>query len=239
MDKRLNSSKMPAYIDVYNSLYSDIKNGTYPEGESLPGEISLADKYGVSRNTLRQALAILCEDGLISRSQGRETIVCSHHEGNMSGKVFDPLATLARHSVDCIDIQYNYGPPTDIARTKLGLQKGDIVLASDAVYKVGAQITGYSFTQVPTSAFNAIGVDATKNDAIEQLVTHLIFEHAALWNASFKLVFANEMETHFLHVEEGHPLILLEAILRDQSHHPFARCKFYFLTEHYDLTFQL
>lgn len=75
MQKRLAHSKIPTYVGIYNSLYADITSGVYPENESLPGEVALAEKYNVSRNTLRQALAILCEDGLIVRAQGRGTIV--------------------------------------------------------------------------------------------------------------------------------------------------------------------
>lgn len=238
MDKHLTNSKIPAYVGVYNSLYSDIKSGVYPENESLPGEIALSETYGVSRNTLRQSLAILCEDGLIVRSQGRGTIVCARNETDVDGKIHNPMTHLARQKVDGVEIHYNYGAPTDIARAKLGLEKGDIVLASDAVYKVGGEVIGYSFTQVPTAVFNDIGVDATQDDGIDQLVTELIFEHAELWNATFKLVFSNEMESSFLQVEEGHPLVLLEAILHDGARQPFARCKFYFLMEHYQLRFQ-
>jgi len=239
MHRHSTSSKIPTYVGVYNSLYSDIKNGVYLENESLPGEVALAEKYGVSRNTLRQALAILCEDGLIIRSQGRGTVVVPKQEAAVSGKMLNPMTTLARQQVDGVDIQYNYGPPTDIARGKLGLGKGDIVLASDVVYRVGHMVIGYSFIQIPTAVFNDIGVDTSQEDAIDQLVTHLVFEHAQLWRAVFKLVYANEMESSFLAVEEGTPILLLEAIFYDQSHHPFARGKFYFLPDQYHLEFQI
>ena len=46
---------IPAYVGVYNKLYSDIINGVYLENDFLPGEETLAKKYNVSRNTLRQA----------------------------------------------------------------------------------------------------------------------------------------------------------------------------------------
>ncbi|MEG1992839.1 MAG: winged helix-turn-helix domain-containing protein, partial [Acetivibrio sp.] len=58
MNINLQNENIPIYLDVYNSLYSDIKNGVYLPNELLPGEIQLAEKYKVSRNTLRQALAI-------------------------------------------------------------------------------------------------------------------------------------------------------------------------------------
>lgn len=74
-NKKLLSSSVPSYVSIYNSLYLDIVNNFYPQGELLPGEVQLAQKYGVSRNTLRQALAILGEDGLIIKSQGKGTVV--------------------------------------------------------------------------------------------------------------------------------------------------------------------
>ena len=75
MKIELNTTGVPAYVEIYNSLYADITGGVYPAGECLPGEIALAQKYQVSRNTLRQAMAILCEDGLLIRSRGKGTLV--------------------------------------------------------------------------------------------------------------------------------------------------------------------
>ena len=43
----------------------------------------------------------------------------------------------------------------------------------------------------------------------------------------------------FLEVAEGKPLILIESILYHANHTPLARCKFYFLPEHYKLQYIL
>lgn len=235
MKNSLVGSKVPAYVAVYNSLYSDIRNGVYPPNESLPGELALAEKYGVSRNTLRQALAILSEDGLITRSQGKETIVAAVREGT-PGKHGDPMLRLCRQEVDGVDIQFNYGPPTDIARSKLELGAGDIILAADLVYRVGETVVGYAFTQVPVAYFNDVGVDAVREDAVEQLTTRQIFEYSDQWDVTVKLIYANEMESPTLTVPVGTPLILMETLLRKQNQpRPFARCKFYFRPEYYHL----
>lgn len=239
MQKRLAHSKIPTYVGIYNSLYADITSGVYPENESLPGEVALAEKYNVSRNTLRQALAILCEDGLIVRAQGRGTIVAPRRETPIGGKLLNPMTHFAKEKVDSVEIQYNYGPPTDIARVHLKLAKGDLVLASDALYHQNETIIGYSFTQIPTALFNELDVDITREDAVEQLVTHLIFEHAQFWHATVKLVYANEMEASHLQIPEGTPLLLLEVLLYDGGCAPFARAKFYFRPEYYRLQFQL
>lgn len=239
MKKTLAGSKIPAYVKVYNSLYSDLKSGVYQENQALPGEVALAEKYQVSRNTLRQALAILTEDGLIIRSQGRETLVAPAAQTAVLNKHRNPLLSLARRAVDHIQIQYNYGAPTDIARTKLALQRGDIVLACDTVYHSGSAVAGYSFTQIPAASFNELGVDISDEEAIEQLATRLIFDRAEQWDLTVKLIYANEIEAPFLRTEAGRPLILMEALLLGQNGAPFARSKMYFLPEHYLLQFRI
>lgn len=239
MKQTLTGSKMPAYVAVYNSLYSDLRSGVYRENEALPGETALAEKYHVSRNTLRQALAILAEDGLIVRSQGRETLVAPQKKPLAPDKHKNPLIDLARQKVDQIQIQYNYNAPTDIARAKLSLDKTDIVLACDIVYRSAGQAIGYAFTQIPVAVFKELNVDLSQEGAIERLSTQSIFEAAQQWDLVIKLIFANEMEKTFLEIEEGRPMILMEVILRDEESRPLARNKLYFLPEHYLLQFHL
>jgi len=56
-------------------LRDEIRKGTYAVGQRLCDEHSLANKLGVSRGTLRQALKILDNERLIIRQQGRGTFV--------------------------------------------------------------------------------------------------------------------------------------------------------------------
>lgn len=52
-----------------------IRDGRLPAGTRLPADGELADKYQISRDTVRQALALLVNEGLIERVQGRGTFV--------------------------------------------------------------------------------------------------------------------------------------------------------------------
>jgi GntR family transcriptional regulator len=52
-----------------------IRRGRFPEGERLPTEPVLADKFGISRSTLREALAALAQEGMVNRSPAGTIVV--------------------------------------------------------------------------------------------------------------------------------------------------------------------
>lgn len=51
-------------------LADEIRSGVHADGSKLPGEHSLRERFGVSRTTLRQALQVLGEEGLIATHAG-------------------------------------------------------------------------------------------------------------------------------------------------------------------------
>lgn len=62
------------YRQVRDDLTRRIDAGEFASGQ-LPPELELADSYGVSRTTVRQAILDLVRDGLLTRQRGRGTFV--------------------------------------------------------------------------------------------------------------------------------------------------------------------
>lgn len=60
---------------VSDDLRADIESSVLPSGSKLPGEIELAEIYGVARVTVRRAVADLRERGLVTVTLGRGTFV--------------------------------------------------------------------------------------------------------------------------------------------------------------------
>ncbi|MEU8032644.1 GntR family transcriptional regulator [Streptomyces sp. NPDC049099] len=56
-------------------LAREIRGGSRPAGRRLPGEHALAQRFGVSRTTIRAALAELSEEGLITTRTGKGSYV--------------------------------------------------------------------------------------------------------------------------------------------------------------------
>ncbi len=69
------ADKRPLYQTVAERLSAAIEDGTYPVGSMLPTEAVLCARFGVSRQTIREAARLLLQLGLVSRHQGVGTRV--------------------------------------------------------------------------------------------------------------------------------------------------------------------
>jgi GntR family transcriptional regulator len=65
----------PLYRRIGAEILRRMAAGELPPGARLPPEVDLARQFGVSRQTMRAALASLVRDGRLERTPGRGTVV--------------------------------------------------------------------------------------------------------------------------------------------------------------------
>ncbi len=63
---------------VWYALLADIREGRFKDCSKLPTETELSAELGISRTQLRDALAILEQDGFVSRRRGVGTVINRH-----------------------------------------------------------------------------------------------------------------------------------------------------------------
>ncbi|MBE9049751.1 phosphonate metabolism transcriptional regulator PhnF [Nostocales cyanobacterium LEGE 11386] len=68
---------MPIYAKIAAQLRQNIHQGVYQVGDQLPTEAKLAEQFAVNRHTLRQAIALLKNEGLLRVDRGRGTFVAA------------------------------------------------------------------------------------------------------------------------------------------------------------------
>ena len=88
------NSVIPLYEQVANALRADIQGGAFDATKRLPTEEELAEKYGISRITVRRAVGDLVEEGLVEKKQGKGTFIRTpkmHKDMNRSGMSFTEL----------------------------------------------------------------------------------------------------------------------------------------------------
>lgn len=70
-----NQTDAPLYLQVARTLKEEIVGGIYMVGSLLPTEEELCKRFSVSRYTVREALRLLRDDGLVTSRQGAGTVV--------------------------------------------------------------------------------------------------------------------------------------------------------------------
>ena len=68
-------AEQPKYLQVADTLRREIAEGIFRDGQTLMTEEELRIRFDVSRQTIRQAISLLEDDGLVDRRRGSGTYV--------------------------------------------------------------------------------------------------------------------------------------------------------------------
>jgi DNA-binding GntR family transcriptional regulator len=113
------SSPVPLYFQVAQQLEALIESGALPAGSRLENEIAIADKIGLARPTMRQAIRYLVDKGLLVRKRGVGTQVL--HGGVRRAVELSSL-------YDDLD-RANQQPRTDVLRFEVTPAPDDVAVA--------------------------------------------------------------------------------------------------------------
>ena len=72
--------KLAQYEHLAGMLRDRIAAGIYARGDKLPSEMELMDESGLSRSTVRHALKVLVDEGLVRTERGTWCL-CGRHAG--------------------------------------------------------------------------------------------------------------------------------------------------------------
>lgn len=98
------ASPVPLYYQIAESLKEAIRAGRLLPGERLDNEMDLAERLGVSRPTIRQAMQRLVLDGLVTRRRGLGTVVLAPRVMRAIAltSLYDDLTETERHPATAV-----------------------------------------------------------------------------------------------------------------------------------------
>ena len=126
---------VPAYIRIHDAIKKEIDGGVWEIGQRLPSERDLADDYEVSRMTLRQAITLLVEEGILERRVGSGTYVASHRvQEKMRGTTsFTEIVRSQGKTPSSQLISYQRKPANETEIQQLQLKATDTVVRMERV----------------------------------------------------------------------------------------------------------
>jgi GntR family transcriptional regulator, phosphonate transport system regulatory protein len=128
-----------AGIALWRRLADDLEQsivaGAYAAGDRLPGELEIAERFGLNRHTVRRALAELAERGLVRAERGSGTYVESGRLAypiNARTRFSEILGAAGLSASGRLVAGYDDTADADIAR-RLKIKPGEAVLRLEIV----------------------------------------------------------------------------------------------------------
>lgn len=230
--------KIPLYVTVYETICQWLKDGKYKPGDKLPGENILAEQFQVSRGTLRQAMLLLQEDGLIGNHQGKGNIVLSNQDMQQNGleKVGNPIIDFCVQPIDRIVTTIGFQPPTQKHQEVLKLRPSSIVAVIDITYFHQDSPVGFAMVYIPHEFLDKGNVDLEDTDSVYAFYTKLLSSGSLYSDTQLRIVHARERLADILAIPEGDPLLILEEELYTEYDTPVLSQKMYMGADLYEIS---
>lgn len=228
------------YVKIYDALYLKIMNGEFPPGSQLPSEPELARMMGVSRMTLRQALSLLKEDGLISNARGKGTFIIDGKNNITFEQPFTghPVYNWCSVTPEKTELEFRIEPPSE-SITRTLQQKTPAVVIADRWYKNDGRVFAYSLSFLPIETISKYEIDLNDNADFLNFIQKNLYKKSESTRINIRFSGAGNFTAQkYTLSEKGHFLMIQETLLDDRKI-PVAVTKHYIPVDTTNINFTL
>jgi GntR family transcriptional regulator len=202
--------------EVRQGLLAELR--TLDRGAKLPNEQALADRYAVSRATVREAVLGLLEAGYVTRRHGSGTFVADAPRGRHALETTVSYTAMIRESgrrpAERV-LSKEVRPATDAERDRLGLPDGEQVVEVERLRLADERPVIYSRDRIPESVLGR--VDLRGLDHSLYVVLEWAGHRVARASAQLAPTVADAGLATLLDVAVGAPLLHIDQTDRDGS----------------------
>jgi GntR family transcriptional regulator len=222
------------YVQLADAVERDIAGGTYSAFDRLPSEPALMAKYGVSRVTVRQAIALLQRKGLIEVKQGKGTFVAGatvrHGLDHLTGFYDSLIAQGLRPGTRLLE--FRIANSTDRQSTVFDSSTRRVI-AMRRLYVLG----NLPFAVVDgLVAIDALQVsrEQVETHTIYQLLRDVIGEQIVTAEIGIRARTVGKKIGALLRLAAGRPALVMERVSTGKSGRPAEHSWFYIVPETYE-----
>lgn len=230
------TKKLPRCVSVYNRLFSMIAEGEFTE-EKLPTEPELAKQMGVSRTTLRQALSLLQEDGMIKNIQGKGNFILRTSPKHKKGleALESPIFSVLNLPVEEMEIEFRLETGAEYSNKVLE-RKTAVVVYADIWYKSQGKGVAYTLAIVPIETILEENIDLSEEQGLLQYLTEGIYQKAKYTQLHFMQSGLDHFYEMKYEISEKKQVYLLQEAIYSKNKYPIAYQKHYIPMENAHIT---
>ena len=209
------TNPLPLHVQVKQALKDRIASRAWKAGDLVPGDLELCHQFGVSRTTVRQALAELAHEGWVVRERGRGTFVAppkltERAFERLSG-FFEDMVALGHPPVSQV-LRQEARPADELTAVRLDLKPGTPIIEIERLRFVEGEPVVLTTTFLPQALAPGLATaDLTRRSLYEYLETECGLT-LARGQRTIEAVAADARQARLLHVRKGAPLVFLQSV---------------------------
>ncbi|HZB51317.1 MAG TPA: GntR family transcriptional regulator [Mycobacteriales bacterium] len=209
------SSPVPLYFQVSRQIEAAIERGDLEPGDRLENEIGLADRWGLSRPTMRRAIEELVDKGLLVRRRGIGTQVV---HGRVKRKMeltslFDDLARSGQQPTTEV-LLHETVPVDGHVAERLGLPAGAEVVHLQRLRSSGGEPLAVMRNWLPVELAGSFSTEQLRTRGLYELI-RATGVHLRVAAQRIGARGASAAEARLLAVRRGAPLLTMERTTYD------------------------
>ena len=237
------ASPVPLYFQLKGVLEREIIAKRWNEGGRLPSEGEICEHFGISRSTVRQALGMLENEGMITRHKGRGTFVTDASTKSWllqapGGFFHDELDRLGRPVTSRL-LASGVEELPQWAADALALPHRSKGVRLERVREVEEQLALHETSFLPTELAGIV----LRGDVEQGSLYELLERERGLRPIGGRRVLeargAPKQVAEVLEVKRGTPLVYVESVVWDASQTPFHCYRAWVRTDHMRIEIQV
>lgn len=215
------NASVPLYQQIAKIVRNKILSGDYPLGSKLPTENELCSAYGVSRVTIRKALGLLTQKGMLTSIPSKGTFVAEEkikktvHDGRVLS--FSEMCRQQGMSPGSKTVRLDVVEPTEEEVQLLTLPPQEKLIVLERVRYANSTPVVLERSKFPESSFSFLmDLDLTNASLYEFLQKKMgvVFTKSC---RTVELAFADYSTSRHLKVSLGAPLLFIDGTITDAT----------------------
>jgi DNA-binding GntR family transcriptional regulator len=211
------TSPVPLYFQVSRQIEAAIERGDLAPGDRLENEVSLADRWGMSRPTMRRAIEELVDKGLLVRRRGIGTQVVHGNikRGVELSSLFDDLARSEQQPTTEV-LALARTAATEHLAERLRMPPGTELIKIERLRRARGEPLAVMKNWLPVEVAQAVTEEALRSRGLYELL-RTAGVHLRIASQRIGARAATPAEGRLLGVRRGSPLLTMERTAYDDS----------------------
>ena len=211
--------RISGYQQLSALFMKQIAAGVFPSGAQLPTEMEISRKYKLNRHTVRRALEVLEQEGLIYRLRGKGTFVTEQKiPYRVSTKTQFTTAILEAGFTPKARLLQSYKLRADQELAdRLELELGEKVTVLEILRYIDELPFCFTLSYLPAQKFPGLPALLSESFSLYQVLAQHFGVEARRVSSTFEVEMPEKADLEILRLSPGIPLLIVKSLAKDQQ----------------------